>query len=113
MRRNLAYLVMTAGIVLLAGCAGVQPSDYVGQTLAQVEKHAHPGSVADVSSPVLGKQAAYNENADASGWIVVAACNTKGDDLTVAVIPAQDATTAIRERATKHKFQALLDDCRG
>jgi hypothetical protein len=112
MRRNTACVVTAAGMVLLAGCAAVQPSAYVGQTLAQVEKHTHPGSVADVSTPVLGEHATYNENADASGWIVVAACTTKNDNLTVAVIPAQDATTAIRERAKKHKFHALLGDCR-
>jgi len=105
---------MILGALILSGCSTTQPHDYIGQTLAQVEKSEIPGIIYDLSKPILERSPTYNGNADGSSWMVIAACAgpTPNENLVVAVLPAAEANSAILRSAKNGDYQKLVNECR-
>ncbi|WP_431247523.1 hypothetical protein [Leifsonia xyli] len=94
-----AVAVAAVAVLALTGCTSntPDPEKYIGETLSAAMQHLNSPNVIDLSENVLHTSPTYNENADASAWIVVAGCYKANPQKISAlgVIPQTDATPQI------------------
>jgi hypothetical protein len=101
--------------LLMAGCAPAAPerASIVGGTLlAAMDEYPSP-NVIDLSEPVARLPASYDENADASAWIVIVSCYAPNPQHTrdFGVIPATAVTDAIRAAAKRGAYDRYVGNC--
>jgi hypothetical protein len=110
LRRAAAVAVLA---LLLAGCAPAERAPIVGGTLkAAMDEYPSP-NVIDLSDPVAGLPASYDENADASAWIVIVACYAPNPQHTrdFGVIPTTAVTDDIRAAAKRGEYDRYVGNC--